>query len=175
MTQHDDQFPLPAGARPAAGEDELLMLDRRAVSAWRINALLDTALVALLCVAASAALIWFDGPGWIVPLPLLLVLVIGVLSIGILPERRWRSWRYAIGESEIELRQGVWWQSRTRIPMARVQHVDTRRGPIERRYGLAELVLYTAAGSRLIPGLALETAEASRESIALLANVRDDV
>ena len=83
--------------------------------------------------------------------------------------------RQALGEREIELRHGIWWQSWVRIPMMRIQHVDTRRGPLDRRYGLANLVLYTAAGSRQIPGLAIEVAEESRNRIAQLANVRDDV
>src|SRR5262249_51444663 len=107
--------------------------------------------------------------------PVVLALLYGLVNIVILPRRRWRSWRYAIGETEIELRHGIWWQTWTRIPMARVQHVDTRRGPLERRYGLASVVVYTAAGSRQIPGLAIEVAEESRDRVARLANVRDDV
>jgi len=69
----------------------------------------------------------------------------------------------------------VWTITRVRVPMARIQHVDIRRGPLERRYGLATVVLFTAAGAHAIPGLALEVADQLRDRIAALANTRDDV
>jgi membrane protein YdbS with pleckstrin-like domain len=159
-------------AQPDSG---LQPVDRRAVKAWRLEAVLDSAIALVLGGGASFAL-WRFGlhPGLAV-LPVAAALIFAIANIGIRPERRWRSWRYAIGDVEIELRHGIWWQTWTRIPMARIQHVDTRRGPLDRRYGLANLVLYTAAGARQIPGLSIEVAEQSRDRIAALANVRDDV
>jgi membrane protein YdbS with pleckstrin-like domain len=150
-------------------------VDRRAVSVWRIEALFDSGLALVFGIGSTIALWYFDVTRWIAIVPALLALFFAIVNIAILPERQWRSWRYVIGEREIELRHGIWWQTWVRIPVARVQHVDTRRGPLDRRYGLANLVLYTAAGSRQIPGLALDVAERSRDHIARLANVRDDV
>ena len=50
----------------------------------------------------------------------------------------------------------------TVAPYVRIQHVDASRGPIERAFGLATTVVYTA-GSRSadvsIPGLSPERAE----------------
>jgi membrane protein YdbS with pleckstrin-like domain len=150
-------------------------VDRRAVSVWRIEALGDAALALVFGVGASLVLRYFDVRLALVAIPLLLAILFAAVSVLILPERQWRSWRYAIGEREIELRHGIWWQTWVRIPMAKIQHVDTHRGPFDRRYGLANLVLYTAAGARHIPGLALEVAERTRDQIAVLANVRDDL
>jgi membrane protein YdbS with pleckstrin-like domain len=59
--------------------------------------------------------------------------------------------------------------------MARIQHVDTTTGPVERRLGLATVVLYTAAGASVIPALAQDEAAAVRERIAALANVHRDL
>ena len=150
-------------------------VDRRAVTVWRIEGAIDGAVALALGAGAAVGLYLLDVPVWIAAVPALVALVFAAVSILVLPERQWRSWRYAIGEREIELRHGIWWQSWVRIPMMRVQHVDTRRGPLDRRYGLANLVLYTAAGSRQIPGLSIAIAEQSRDRIAALANVRDDV
>lgn len=150
-------------------------VDRRAVTVWRIEGAIDGAVALALGAGATAGLYLLDVRVAVAAIPLVLAIIFSAVSILVLPERQWRSWRYAIGEREIELRHGIWWQSWVRIPMMRVQHVDTRRGPLDRRYGLANLVLYTAAGSRQIPGLAIEIAETSRDRIAQLANVRDDV
>lgn len=150
-------------------------LDRRTVTVWRIEAAIESTVALLIGVAAAVLLLRLDVHGALSLIPVAMALLFGLVNLVILPWRRWKSWRYAIGDAEIELRHGIWWQTWTRIPMARVQHVDTRRGPLERRYGLASLVVYTAAGARQIPGLAIEIAEQSRDRIAVLANVRDDV
>jgi membrane protein YdbS with pleckstrin-like domain len=92
-----------------------------------------------------------------------------------MPALRWRTWRYGIGEREVDLQRGWWTRTRTLVPMARIQHVDTARGPLQRRFGLASVVLYTAAGANEIPALDEATAAAARERIASLANVREDL
>jgi membrane protein YdbS with pleckstrin-like domain len=61
------------------------------------------------------------------------------------------------------------------VPMARVQHVDTRRGPLQRRLGLSTVVFYTAAGPNEIPQLASETADEVRDRIAELTREADEL
>ena len=65
--------------------------------------------------------------------------------------------------------------TRELIPMSRVQHVDTGRGPIERRFGLATVVLYTAAGPSKIPGLAGEVADRLRDHIFARVKAGEDL
>lgn len=150
-------------------------LDPRVVTVWRIEAAIESAAALVVAAFVLGLLLRLGVSAPLAVLPLIAALLFGIVNCAVLPSRRWKSWQYAIDEAEIELRHGLWWQTWTRIPIARVQHVDTRRGPLERRYGLASLVVYTAAGARLIPGLAIEIAERSRDRIAALANVRDDV
>jgi len=68
----------------------------------------------------------------------------------------YRSWEYVVREDSLFLSRGVLTRVRTVAPYVRVQHVDTRRSPVERLLGLSTLVVYTA-GSRgadvTIPGL----------------------
>jgi membrane protein YdbS with pleckstrin-like domain len=110
-------------------------LDLRVVSVWRIEAVIESA-IALAVGAGASVLLWkLDVLVWLAALPVVAALLYGVIDIGIVPKRKWRSWRYAIGDAEIELRHGIWWQTWTLVPMARIQHVDTRRGPLARRSG----------------------------------------
>jgi membrane protein YdbS with pleckstrin-like domain len=51
---------------------------------------------------------------------------------------------YRIDEAGIEIRQGVYWRTITNVPRSRVQHTDVSQGPLERRFGLGTLVVYTA-------------------------------
>jgi membrane protein YdbS with pleckstrin-like domain len=59
--------------------------------------------------------------------------------------------------------------------MSRIQHVDTERGPIQRRYGLSTVKFFTAAGAMEIPQLSAGRADEVRDQIAALAKVHDDI
>ncbi len=51
---------------------------------------------------------------------------------------------YLVDEHGIEIRKGVYWRAVINVPRSRVQHIDVSQGPLDRRYGLGTLVLYTA-------------------------------
>ena len=64
---------------------------------------------------------------------------------------------------------------RTLVPMARVQHVDTRRGVLEQSLGVATVVFHTAAGTNAIPALLAREATEVRDRIATLARTPDEL
>lgn len=165
---------IPADSRPSrAGPRE--RLDPRARTLWRIQDLL-TVLPLVALGLAAAWLLNRLGVGWaLTAAPPLLAAAVAVVAVVVGPELRWRSWRYEIGDEEVDLQHGLVTTTRTLIPMARVQHVETRRGPLQRRFGLASVILHTAAGSSEIPALADDVADAVRDRIAALARTDDDV
>jgi membrane protein YdbS with pleckstrin-like domain len=94
---------------------------------------------------------------------------------------RYRSWSYEVREDSLYLERGVVTNVRTVVPYVRIQHVDASRGPIERAFGLATTVVYTA-GSRgadvSIPGLSPERADdlqARLKQLAIAAEGEDAV
>ena len=151
-------------------------LDPRARTLWRISGLLGAIPTALIAAAAAYGLVRLD----LVSAPVaaaLVLLVVAAAAVGVwpYPDLLWRHWRYEIGEAEVDLQHGWWTTTRTLIPITRIQHVDTRRGPLQRRFGLASVVLYTAAGASEIPALADHVAAEARDRIAALANAHDDL
>ena len=44
----------------------------------------------------------------------------------------------------IEIARGVICRSIVHVPVSRVQHTDVSQGPLQRRYGLGTLTIYTA-------------------------------
>jgi membrane protein YdbS with pleckstrin-like domain len=144
-------------------------IDRRALRAWRVSGALASAGLLLIAAAVSLALWWFAL------MPVVVAAACAVALVWVVPSIRWHRWRYAVNEREIDLQHGVVILTRTLVPMARVQHVDTRQGPILRHYGLATVVIATAAGAQEIPALAVDVADALRGRIADLAGVADDV
>jgi hypothetical protein len=75
---------------------------------------------------------------------------------------------WTLSPEGLEIRSGVWFQHLRTVPRERVQHTDVERGPIERRFGLATLVVHTAGhqdSEIRFDGLAHETATALRDQI----------
>jgi membrane protein YdbS with pleckstrin-like domain len=151
-------------------------LDPRAKTLWRITG----ALGALPLLAGGAL------AGWIMlrvaelsivlsVLPFLAASVLFVLLASVVPDLRWRRWRYEIRDDEVDLQRGVLWVTRTLVPLARIQHVDTQSGPLQRRFGLATVVFYTAAGPNQIPELSEPVAAEARDRIAELTREQDEL
>jgi membrane protein YdbS with pleckstrin-like domain len=92
----------------------------------------------------------------------------------LVPELRWRRWRWDVREHEIDLQRGILVVRRTLIPMARVQHVETERGLIGQALGLSTVEIHTAAGSHEIPLLRDHDAGLIRARIAELARTDDE-
>ena len=72
---------------------------------------------------------------------------------------------YVLRDKDILFRKGVIWRSITAIPFNRIQHVETSSTPLDRKFGLATLQLFTAGGSSgdlKIDGLGRNVAEQLR-------------
>ncbi len=105
------------------------------------------------------------------------VLVGALLLIGaavvLVPQLRYRRWRWDVRPDVIDIQHGTFTVRRTLVPLERVQHVDTRRGVLEQMLDLATVVVHTAAGSHTIPYLAEDDASELRDRIASLARSAD--
>ena len=145
-------------------EPGLVRLDPRVRSLWwtagGLQAILFTLVIAP--VDRFAPLPW---PTWWLTGG---VAVATLALAAIVPAIRYRRWGYALREGDLWIRQGVLWVSVSVIPYSRLQFVDTRQGPLDRLFGLSQLVVHTAAlgTSGRLPGLDAAEAEQLRERLA---------
>ncbi|NVK10809.1 MAG: PH domain-containing protein [Gammaproteobacteria bacterium] len=75
---------------------------------------------------------------------------------------------YLLREHDCSYRRGIIFKKNTTQPIVRIQHVEINQGPLERKYQLASLAVYSAGGSAhtfMIPGLDHERAKAMRQFI----------
>jgi uncharacterized protein len=151
-------------------------LDPRAKALWRITGALGALPLLVGGALASLALLRVvEAPVLLAVVPSLTALGSFVVLAGVAPALRWRRWRYEIRGDEVDLQRGIVWVSRTLVPLARIQHVDTRNGPLQRRFGLATVVFYTAAGPNQIPELSAPVAAEVRDRIAELTREQDEL
>ena len=76
---------------------------------------------------------------------------------------------FALRERDLSLRSGLLRRTLNTQPFLRIQHVELKRGPLERRFGLATLKLFNASGGTgdelVLPGLPHKRAAAIRQFI----------
>jgi uncharacterized protein len=178
VARPDALFPpshVPSDApRPLPAEP----LDPRVVGIWRLEWLLWAGIPLTLISAGFAYGVLHLVLDWSLPVAAIVpvaVVVLVVLAAVIEPGLRYRSWRWSVSDDEVDTQSGVITRTRRLVPMARIQHVDTRSEFFERQRGLATVVIYTAAGSSTVPGLPAERANGIRDQIATLANTYEDV
>jgi uncharacterized protein len=157
-----------------ARERVMKKLDPRQLKVLRLRGAIWAVVIGLPLLGIEAG---FAGPSPLPPFLLVaLALLVAGLAIIVFPARRYRGWGYADEEEELHVAHGLLVRTRTVVPHGRVTHIDIAQGPIERRYGLATLILHTA-GTRgatvSLPGL--ERGEADRLRDHVRARIRQDL
>lgn len=145
-----------------------------AIKAWRITAALYMIIVWLLITAGFIVSYIFDFTYLYAIIGAIIGIILTYFFVLLIPKLRYRRWRYEIFEQEIYIQHGILIQTRTIIPMIRVQHVDTKQGPILKKYKLATVSISTAATTHEIPALVEDDASDLRDRISTLARVEED-
>lgn len=149
-------------------------LTPRAIRVWQWSNSIRTLFFFIIPIV-YAIVFGLDGfHQWIVISIAILVFAYWILSIVLMPYLSWKNWRYAIDENEIDLKRGVIFKTRTLIPLSRVQHVDTRQGPLLRGYNLASVTISTAATTHEIPALDSVIADRVRHQISTYARLAEE-
>ncbi|WP_163197669.1 PH domain-containing protein [Bifidobacterium platyrrhinorum] len=163
------------------GSDETVWrpLPRRVRTVWLINEAIGCAIWLAACGVFVAICMTNGWWGFWTKLVALLVTVYAVGDLATQPLQTkylYAFTRFRIGERELATRKGWLFRRTTTTPYNRVQHVDTKQNPVQRRFGLTTVVVHTAADEHEIA--ALDTAEAER-MVALItgrvAAAKDDL
>ena len=95
-------------------------------------------------------------------------MIVGLLFGLWLGRKQYRYTLWRLDDEGLALRRGKLWQRETRVPASRVQHLDIKRGPLQRGRELATLVVHTA-GTRhsavTVPNLDAADAERLRDRL----------
>ena len=105
------------------------------------------------------------------PIAGLLPVLVALVALGgvtIAPQRVYRRLGYAIDDRLLRVVHGWLFHTDTIVPFVRVQHIDVTRGPIDKLFGTASLVVHTAGTHNsivVLPGLAPDRAADMRDTI----------
>jgi len=142
-----ERAPIPAPA-PAFADGAARALEPGWIPASRFGGLVFFAVVgglAYFVLFVALAL----GKLHVVPF-LAVALALGVVvAAALILSALWPKWEHAragyrILPDRIESWRGLLWRRSVSVPISRVQYTDVKQGPIQRRHGIATLVVHTA-------------------------------
>ncbi|GAA3600269.1 hypothetical protein GCM10022198_25870 [Klugiella xanthotipulae] len=168
----------PARTEPRAIQKGLHLPDtewRRVSPRYITVELVNSIVTGIVCAVVALLPVLLEmgwGPVW-QWVPVVSVAVISVVTIVLVP-RRARAIGYQLREDDLLFRRGIFYQRIVAVPYGRMQLVDTKRGPLARALGLAELKFVTAAAATglTLPGLAYADATELRDHLVAVAETR---
>ena len=133
----------PERFRPAPG-----FLDYLRFFFWLINILIGIGTIVLLVVVIGV-IVAQGGKGWLLlPLVVLLIVVdalfdvVAYVAIHLRYDTTW----YVMSDRSLRIRRGIWVIQEVTATFENVQNVKISQGPLQRYFGIANLVVETAGG-----------------------------
>ena len=143
-------------------------LDLKSIKVMRINALISGIIILIIL----GTVLYFALPeidnNIIKLIIIILAIIIGIfvlLDITLFPKIRYNRYKYLITDEKIEVKKGLFLITRSIILIKRVQKIEISDGPIDRKFSLANVNIFTAAGMVDIKFLDKNEAEKITEEI----------
>ena len=144
-------------------------LDPNTVMLWRMQRLARLFVVTIPMLIALGIAAATTVRAEIAVVVVLTIVAMNIVFTLFWPALEYNAFRYLVRDNDLLVQHGVLFRRWTSVPHSRIQHVDTRQGPMERLFGLSRLMIFTAAGSLAdasIPGLRTEVAEHLRDELS---------
>lgn len=100
--------------------------------------------------------------------------VLTVAALVVVPRVRWAIHRWEATDDAVYSRSGLFWEEWRAAPLSRVQTVDKTRGPLQRQFGLATVVVTTASSKGAVRISALDAMQAEEMADRLTLLAEDD-
>ena len=96
---------------------------------------------------------------------LIAIIILAVIYLFASPIIRYNRYKYKINNEEVDIIEGLWFITRTIVPIERLHKITLQRGPIDNIFGLSKVIITTAGGDAVIRFLENEKAEKIAESL----------
>lgn len=144
-------------------------LSKRALGCMYTAAILGALIGIGVLVAVNV--IWLIPEGIEIGKTISIVLgVILIVNAAVSPYFRFHRYRYSIGEEFIDIYEGYIFVERNIVPLERLHKMQTLKGPIDRIFKVAKVVVTTAGGDVTLRFLDEEKAEYIAESLGKRIN-----
>lgn len=149
-------------------------LPQAIVNVWIVRSVIGCTIGVLIVVAVVIAGIVAGLPGpsaWVIATAAIVLWTLLIVTCVIIAKYRYRFTSYRIDRNVFSVQTGFMFRTLTVVPYTRVQHVETKQGPILRHFGLVSVTVSTAVDSHVIAGLEPELAHKTLDQLAGLVRL----
>lgn len=140
---------------------------------WRLRALIDGAVWAVLTVALLVAWHFWHLPWWLALITAAFMILHPAVHFVLIPYR-YQFWRYLITPTAVYVRSGYIFRKEEAVPISRIQNVTLEAGPLLQSQGLQSVKVQTASTEHEIAGVTRDVAGQLRDRIMQLAQEARD-
>lgn len=115
---------------------------------WLVLGIMDGAIL----VGWTVIMIAAPVVGAVLAVPALLIAVVPDIFAYVAIHLKYDTTWYILSDRAMRIRTGVWHTTETTITYENVQNVEVRQGPVQRHFGIADLVVTTAGGGGSVAG-----------------------
>lgn len=139
--------------------------DPKVLRIWLIsNAISYGVIFAVLLVLMTVATIVGEFPKQLLFIPVVVLIPSGITYLTL--RREYDAWQFCVTPEALEIQKGWLYRQRRIVARDRIQHIDLNSGPLDRKFGLMQVVIHTAgADIGFIPGLSPARAESLRAEL----------
>ncbi|MCI1637640.1 MAG: PH domain-containing protein [Bifidobacterium crudilactis] len=142
-------------------EGQWTRLPGRVKRVWYLSSAIGDVAVLLICAVAAVVLMHLGWWGFWQRAVVVIAAVLSVLDLVLRPlisRYEYAVNRFILGQHEVSIRKGWFLRKLTVIPYNRVQHVETKQGPLLQAFSLMSVEIHTAVGAHTIDALEVEDA-----------------
>lgn len=169
-----DEFAVDENGVTSDGYRRIVPASLRSMYIGRVIGLLISAAVFVPLIVCSDVFEEYADPVRLASMILLAVVAVYMLVSPIVFYRRYR---YRLDDEKLEILRGIITIRHILVPVERIHQVEVVRGPINRMFGLSDVVVTTAGGTVKVQfledGVAETIADSLNESVIRLLKSRD--
>ncbi len=125
-------------------------LDKKGITVMRINAIISGLIILIISIIITTIVFSNTKNTFIqmIDITILIIIIVGVLlDIIVFPKIRYNRYKYLVTDERVEVKKGLFLITTSIIQIKRIQKIELSNGPIDRKFGLSNVNIYTAAGT----------------------------
>ncbi len=121
-------------------------VDPKAKNVMRVSSAIGSGLLIVACVVAAVILVMTDTVAKFILIIPALIAVLAIVDIIVVPEIRYRRYKYYLDDEMLVVEEGLWFITRSIAPIERIHQIEVKRGPVDRMFNMGNVIVTTAGG-----------------------------
>lgn len=125
---------------------EYKRVDPKAKNVMRVSSAIGYGAVLLISIIVTVIIVSLGKAGKMILIIPAIIALLAALDIIIVPEIRYRRYKYFLDDEMLVVEEGLWFITRSVAPIERIHQIEIKRGPVDRMFNMGNVIVTTAGG-----------------------------